>query len=55
MQPHTHAIEVMLPHLLSLISVDRAYAQYAIKRYFEIAPWAKDLIGEKLRQAWKGA
>lgn len=53
MQPAAHAREVMLPHLLGLIAVDRAYAQYAIKRYFELAPWAKDLIGAPLRAAWK--
>lgn len=54
MLPAAHATEVMLPHLLALIPVDRAYAEYAIKRYFEIAPWAKDLIGAQLRAAWKG-
>jgi hypothetical protein len=53
MTPSEHTLAVMLPHLLRLIQVDRDYAVTAIRRYFELCPWAEPLIGGQLRSAWK--
>ena len=55
MTPHEHCTAVMLPHLIGVIAADRDYAEGAVRDYFELCPWAKLLIGDQLREAWKAA